>query len=735
MADRPGSENAFSSSQEFNLHLSNESKSPLNRSKRSLEFSSMEGSGRESCNAFSSLQGLDPQRRELLEARFFDNRVDNRDSNLSNASSGISDTSRDFEIGTEVKSEKYVKRKRKAHDGDHPGQPKMGKAESGSKKITGYFSRTNGVTTPPNKVLSTPSPKHTPTVEEEVFTPLESSSTLPYLLGQPQSMVRRSSESCLSPPQIIDNGKETICVHESTQSDLTMEKLMEYETLASASSQEKDNRIKELDTMNSNLVRQITELKKMEDKLKKTNDKCTEFIKDLLIEQSRQYKLKAKRDSMNNRLRLGQYLPTRQGAHFVETWEDGFAFKEIHKQQDGINQQKEEIEKKKKLLSKRKPPATGKEKKNSKVGTDSEFAKPPIPASLTPLEYYEQDEILKLRAAYSKKEESDLAIELEKLERERNLHIREMKRLQSEDKSRFKDNPTLSERYLLLHLLGKGGFSEVHKGFDLKEQRYVACKIHQLNNDWKEDKKTNYIRHAIREYNIQKTLNHHRIVRLYDVFEIDSNSFCTVLEYCDGNDLDFLLKQHKTISEKEARSIIMQVVSALKYLNNREHPIIHYDLKPGNILLVGNGSLCGEVKITDFGLSKIIDTDDDSMELTSQGAGTYWYLPPECFVVSKEPPKISSKVDVWSVGVIFYQMLYGKKPFGHNMSQTAILENHTILNATEVEFPSKPSASNEAKNFVRRCLEYNKTLRSDVFAIADDPYLKPGGGKKSSAST
>ncbi|CAB3994310.1 serine threonine- kinase tousled-like 2, partial [Paramuricea clavata] len=560
MADRPESENAFSPSQEFNLYLSNESKSPLNHSKRSLQFSPMEG--RDSCNTFSSLT-LDPQRRELLEARFFDNRVDNRDSNLSAASSGISgisETSRDFESGAEVKTDvKHVKRKRKAHDGDHPGQPKVGRPESSSKKITGYFSKTNGTTTPPNKVLSTPSPKRTPTVDdEEAFSPLESSSTLPYLLGQPQSLIRRSSESCMSPPQLNDNGKETICVHESTQSDLTMEKLAEYETLAFASSQEKDKKIKELDTMNGNLVRQITELKKMEDKLKKTNDKCIEFIKDLLIDQSRQYKMKTKRDSMNNRLRLGQYVPTRQGAHFLETWEDGFSFKEIQKQQDAINQQKEEIEKKKKLLTKRKPPATGKEKKNSKVGTDSEFAKPPIPASLTPLEYYEQDEILKLRAAYTKKEESDLAMELEKLERERNLHIREMKRLQSEDKSRFKDNPTLSERYLLLHLLGKGGFSEVHKGFDLKEQRYVACKIHQLNNDWKEDKKTNYIRHAIREYNIHKTLNHHRIVRLYDVFEIDSNSFCTVLEYCDGNDLDFLLKQHKTISEKEARSIIMQ---------------------------------------------------------------------------------------------------------------------------------------------------------------------------------
>ncbi len=56
-------------------------------------------------------------------------------------------------------------------------------------------------------------------------------------------------------------------------------------------------------------------------------------------------------------------------------------------------------------------------------------------------------------------------------------------------------------------------------------------------------------------------------MKLFDVFEIDTNSFCTVLEYCDGNDLDFFLKQNKTIPEKEARSIIMQTVNALKYLN------------------------------------------------------------------------------------------------------------------------------------------------------------------------
>ncbi len=86
----------------------------------------------------------------------------------------------------------------------------------------------------------------------------------------------------------------------------------------------------------------------------------------------------------------------------------------------------------------------------------------------------------------------------------------------------------------------------------------------------------------------------------------------------------------------------------------------------GNILLT-DGSVSGDIKITDFGLSKIMDPEnynpDHGMDLTSQGAGTYWYLPPECFVVGKNPPKISSKVDVWSLGVIFYQCLYGKKVF------------------------------------------------------------------------
>lgn len=127
----------------------------------------------------------------------------------------------------------------------------------------------------------------------------------------------------------------------------------------------------------------------------------------------------------------------------------------------------------------------------------------------------------------------------------------------------------------------------------------------------------------------------------------------------------------QTLPEREAKTIICQVLSGLLYLNTKPNSVIHYDLKPANILFDG----VGECKLTDFGLSKVVDDGHTlGMELTSQGAGTYWYLPPECFEVGRTP-RISSKVDVWSVGVIFYQMLTGKRPFGHEQSQEQILRN------------------------------------------------------------
>uniref|UniRef100_A0A8C2NGH8 non-specific serine/threonine protein kinase n=1 Tax=Capra hircus TaxID=9925 RepID=A0A8C2NGH8_CAPHI len=661
-------------------------------------------------SAMDELHSLDPRRQELLEARFTGvasgstgstgscsvgakASTNNESSNHSFGSLGsLSD--KESETPEKKQSESSRGRKRKAENQNESSQgngvsfyPQY-QGGNGSSPVRGI---------PP--AIRSPQNSH-------------SHST-------PSSSVRPNSPS----PTALAFGDHPIVQPKQlsfkiTQTDLTMLKLAALESNKNQDLEKKEGRIDDLLRANCDLRRQIDEQQKLLEKYKERLNKCISMSKKLLIEKSTQEKLSSREKSMQDRLRLGHFTTVRHGASFTEQWTDGFAFQNLVKQQEWVNQQREDIERQRKLLAKRKPPTANnsqapstnsesKQRKNKAVnGAENDpFVRPNLPQLLTLAEYHEQEEIFKLRLGHLKKEEAEIQAELERLERVRNLHIRELKRINNEDNSQFKDHPTLNERYLL----------------------YAAVKIHQLNKSWRDEKKENYHKHACREYRIHKELDHPRIVKLYDYFSLDTDTFCTVLEYCEGNDLDFYLKQHKLMSEKEARSIVMQIVNALRYLNEIKPPIIHYDLKPGNILLV-DGTACGEIKITDFGLSKIMDDDSygvDGMDLTSQGAGTYWYLPPECFVVGKEPPKISNKVDVWSVGVIFFQCLYGRKPFGHNQSQQDILQENTILKATDVQFPVKPVVSSEAKAFIRRCLAYRKEDRFDVHQLANDPYLLP----------
>jgi len=84
----------------------------------------------------------------------------------------------------------------------------------------------------------------------------------------------------------------------------------------------------------------------------------------------------------------------------------------------------------------------------------------------------------------------------------------------------------------------------------------------------------------------------------------------------------------------------------------------------------------------------------------------------------------SNKVDVWSIGVIYFQMLYGRRPFGDGQSQDHILRNQTMLHATEVHFPSKPCISEEGKAFIRDCLTYDQMSRPNVNQICEHDYMK-----------
>lgn len=457
---------------------------------------------------------------------------------------------------------------------------------------------------------------------------------------------------------------------------------------------------------NQQLYRQLEkELKDFKDHDQKMKIKQLKMISDLLIRVSKAERQEARITIKQESLRLGNVGIVRAGTVISETWEDGQVIKNINAHFKSLLESKEAIDRHRKSLKKR--------QQDKGDGIDSE-------AGMSEEDFLVQDEICKSRLTHIKREEENLLRERDRYELEKARLIREMKRVRDEDGSHFNNFQVLSNRYALLNLLGKGGFSEVYKAYDLVENRYVACKLHGLNVQWSEEKKQSYIRHAIREYNIHKTLVHAHIVQLLDIFEIDHNTFCTVLEFCSGKDLDAVLKATPILSEKEARIVIFQIFQGLVYLNKRAQKIIHFDLKPGNVLF----NELGVAKVTDFGLSKIVEDDVGSqgMELTSQGAGTYWYLPPECFELSKTP-LISSKVDVWSAGIMLYQMLFGRRPFGHDQTQERILREDTIINARKVDFPSKPAVSNEAKEFIRRCLTYNQAERPDVLTVAQDPYL------------
>ncbi|CAD8073629.1 unnamed protein product [Paramecium sonneborni] len=386
----------------------------------------------------------------------------------------------------------------------------------------------------------------------------------------------------------------------------------------------------------------------------------------------------------NNKKKLGQYQYLRENKIIKQVWVDGKETIDLKQKIQDIEQQLVEYEDQTKYL---------------KIETQIES----------------------LNYLFLQREKKCLQKQLNILENKKLLFLKELKLEYDELHAKFKSvdqYPVIGERYILLSLLGKGGFSEVYKGYDLKEMKHVACKIHQLNQNWTINSKSYYVNLVTKEFKVHKELQHPNILKLYDSVEIDSNTFCTILEYCNGSDLSYFMRKYSSIQEREAKLIIQQLLEAVKYIHMNK--IIHYDIKPQNILFNQN-----EVKLCDFGLCKELEQENSQLEYSTQAVGTYWYLPPECFLQeNKSRLIISNKVDIWSIGVIFFEMLYGMKPFGNGESQETILKQKIILKSESVTFPKKPALSNECIEFIKGCLSYNQNDRFDIHQAQNHPYMR-----------
>lgn len=214
--------------------------------------------------------------------------------------------------------------------------------------------------------------------------------------------------------------------------------------------------------------------------------------------------------------------------------------------------------------------------------------------------------------------------------------------------------PTVGD-YRLLERVGSGGMAEVYRAVHSRLNRTVAIKFMRALGELP-DARARFINEA----RVHAALQHANIATLYEFHEVQGAP-CIVMEFVDGPTLSELLKQRGPLPLEQALRILISITEALVYVH--QNGIVHRDLKTSNVKIDGRG----QVKLLDFGISRA----GSSPRLTGAGLviGTVEYLAPEQLI--GEPA--SAKSDIWSLGILLYELLTGSVPF-HGSSPTAVAE-------------------------------------------------------------
>jgi tRNA A-37 threonylcarbamoyl transferase component Bud32 len=210
--------------------------------------------------------------------------------------------------------------------------------------------------------------------------------------------------------------------------------------------------------------------------------------------------------------------------------------------------------------------------------------------------------------------------------------------------------------YKLLRPLGKGGWGAVYEAEHLTIGKRVAIKV--LKSELTEDEGA--VRRFVQEARAAAAIRHRSIIDIYDIHIGEDDSIFLVMELLEGESLGDLLHRERRIDVPLAAYVMCQILSALDAVHRKG--IIHRDLKPDNIFLVRTGLALPEVKLLDFGVSKILYPDGDQEGLTRTGAlvGTPHFMAPEQAVGRTD---VDHRADLYALGVILYRCLTGEYPF------------------------------------------------------------------------
>lgn len=262
-------------------------------------------------------------------------------------------------------------------------------------------------------------------------------------------------------------------------------------------------------------------------------------------------------------------------------------------------------------------------------------------------------------------------------------------------------------------VLGFGASAKVVFGCHQENKnKLVAVKIIEKKNITDKDPKK-FIELLQREITILQSLSHPNIVKMLDVAQT-SNNIYIYLEFCNGGSLkDYIKKKGGYLSEKEAITFFKELCEAFKVMEKNH--IVHRDMKPENVLIHND-----QVKISDFGFSRVIEEGDPNYY---SRLGTPLYMPPQ--ILKGEP--YSPKCDVWSVGIVFFYMLYGFHPFIPKGDEAKITNLHQLLKnieTKEIHFPEKPPRGTLVKSLLKSMLAKKEEDRLSWNQIFEHEIIK-----------
>ena len=203
----------------------------------------------------------------------------------------------------------------------------------------------------------------------------------------------------------------------------------------------------------------------------------------------------------------------------------------------------------------------------------------------------------------------------------------------------------LDGRYELLELIGTGGMADIYKAKDITEDRIVAVKI--LKNEFAGSE--DFLRRFRNESKAIALLSHPNIVKIYDVGFNEQIQFI-VMEYIDGISLAEYIKLQGVLKWKDAVYFTIQILRALQHAHDRG--IVHRDIKSQNVMMLPDGT----IKVMDFGIARFNRETDKT--LSEKAIGSVHYISPE----QARGEMTDEKSDIYSVGVMLYEMLTGQKP-------------------------------------------------------------------------